>query len=151
MAELLKVGDSAPDFSSVDQDGNPVKLSQLKGQPVVIYFYPRDNTPGCTTEACNFRDNYDLYTKAGVTVLGVSVDSQKSHRNFVDKYELNFTLVVDDKKDISKSYGTLGERSASRVTYIIDREGKVAHVYPKVSPKSHAVEVMEKIKELGLA
>lgn len=151
MAELLNVGDSAPDFSSVDQDGAPVKLSDFRGSPVVLYFYPKDNTPGCTTEACNFRDNSDIYEKAGVKVLGVSVDSQKSHKNFVDKYELNFTLVVDDRKEISQSYGVLGARSASRVTYLIDKDGKIAHVYPKVSPKEHAVEVMKKLNELGLA
>ncbi len=151
MAELLKVGDAAPDFSSVDQDGSPVKLSNFKGSPVVLYFYPRDNTPGCTTEACNFRDNNDLYLEAGVKVLGVSTDSQKSHKNFVDKYQLNFTLVADDKMEIAESYGVLGGKSASRVTYLIDRDGKIAHVYPKVSPKEHAVEVMKKLGELGLA
>lgn len=151
MAELLKVGETAPDFTSVDQDGKSVKLSDFKGSPVVLYFYPKDNTPGCTVEACNFRDNNEVYTNAGVKVLGVSVDGQNSHKNFVNKYELNFTLVVDDKKGISQSYGTLGERSASRVTYIIDKNGKIAHVYPKVSPKEHATEVMSKIKELGLA
>lgn len=151
MADLLKVGDSAPDFSSVDQDGNPVKLGDFKGKPVVMYFYPKDDTPGCTVEACNFRDNSELYEKAGVKVLGVSVDNQKSHKKFVDKYELNFTLVADDSKTIAKAYGVLGERNASRVTYIIDRDGKVSHVYPKVSPKEHAVEVMSKIKDLGLA
>ncbi len=151
MAELLKVGDAAPDFSSVDQDGNPVKLSDFKGSPVVVYFYPKDNTPGCTKEACNFRDNNEVYTKAGVKVLGVSVDGQKSHKNFVDKYDLNFTLVVDDSKEISQSFGVLGARSASRVTYILDKDGKVAHVYPTVKPSEHAVEVMGKIKELGLA
>lgn len=151
MAELLKVGDAAPDFSSVDQNGNSVKLSDFRGGPVVVYFYPKDNTPGCTKEACNFRDNNDVYTKAGVKVLGISVDGQKSHKNFVDKYDLNFTLVVDDSKHISEDFGVLGERSASRVTYIIDKDGKVAHVYPKVKPNEHAVEVMDKIKELGLA
>lgn len=151
MADLLRVGDTAPDFSSVDQDGNAVKLSNFKGNPVVVYFYPRDNTPGCTTEACNFRDNNELYANAGVKVLGISVDSQKSHKNFVDKYDLNFTLVVDDSKEISQNYGVLGGRSANRVTYLIDRDGKVAHVYPRVSPKEHAVDVMKKLKELGLA
>lgn len=150
MTELLKVGQSAPDFTSVDQNGLEVKLSGFLGSPVVVYFYPRDNTPGCTTEACNFRDNYAEYEKAGVKVLGISVDSQKSHKNFSDKYQLNFTLVADNSKEIAEKYGVLGARSASRVTYLIDSEGKVAHVYPKVSPREHAVEVLSKLRELGL-
>lgn len=151
MADLLNIGDVAPDFSSVDQDGKPVNLGDFRGKPVVLYFYPKDNTPGCTTEACNFRDNNELYEKAGVKVLGVSVDSQKSHKSFVDKYNLNFTLVADDGKNIAESYGVLGGKTASRVTYLIDREGRIAFVYPKVSPKEHAVEVMSKLNELGLA
>ncbi len=151
MADLLKVGDAAPEFSSVDQDGKPLKLGDFKGKPVVLYFYPKDDTPGCTAEACNFRDNNELYENAGVKVLGVSVDGQKSHKKFVDKYNLNFTLVADDKKSIAQSYGVLGGNTASRVTYLINREGKIAHVYPKVSPKEHAVEVMSKLNELGLA
>lgn len=150
MAELLKVGQQAPDFTSVDQDGKEVKLSDFSGKPVVVYFYPKDNTPGCTVEACNFRDNNPEFEKAGIKVLGISVDNQKSHRNFVDKYGLNFTLVVDDSKEIAQNYGVLGMRSASRVTYIIDGSGKVAYVYPKVTPKEHAVEVLDKIRELGL-
>lgn len=150
MAELLKVGQPAPDFSSVDQDGNAVKLSSFKGKPVVLYFYPRDDTPGCTAEACNFRDNHNQYEEAGIKVLGVSVDTQKSHKKFVDKYNLNFTLVADDGKQIAQQYGVLGGNTASRVTYLIDRDGKIAHVYPKVSPKEHAVEVMKKISELQL-
>jgi peroxiredoxin Q/BCP len=151
MADLLNIGDVAPDFSSVDQDGKPVNLGDFKGKPVVLYFYPKDNTPGCTAEACNFRDNNELYEKAGVKVLGVSVDSQKSHKSFVDKYNLNFTLVADDSKNIAESYGVLGGKTASRVTYLIDGEGRIAFVYPKVSPKEHAVEVMSKLNELGLA
>lgn len=150
MVELLNVGDQAPDFESVDQSGSTVKLSDFKGQPIIVYFYPRDNTPGCTTEACNFRDHIELFEQAGVKVIGISVDSEKSHKKFVDKYNLNFTLVADSAKDISKKYGVLGVTSAKRVTYIIDKEGKIAHVYPKVTPKEHAVEVFEKLKDLGL-
>ena len=149
MVELLNIGDDAPDFTSVDQDGNKVKLSEFKGKPVIVYFYPKDNTPGCTTEACNFRDNIETYEQNGIKVLGISVDSQEAHRKFADKYSLNFTLVSDKSKDISKSYGVLGLATAKRVTYIIGPDGKIAHVYPKVSPKEHAVEVFEKIKELG--
>lgn len=150
MAELLSIGDIAPDFESVDQNGSTVKLSSFRGKPVVVYFYPKDDTPGCTAEACNFRDNFGDYEKAGVKVLGISVDSQNSHKKFEQKYGLNFTLVADDSKKIASDYGTLSERNAKRVTYIVDPEGKVAHVYPKVSPREHAVEVMSKLKELGL-
>ncbi len=150
MVEPLATGTVAPDFESVDQMGQKVKLSDYSGKVRVVYFYPRDNTPGCTTEACNFRDNYEEYEKAGVKVFGISVDSEKAHKNFADKYQLNFTLVVDNSKEISSKYGVLGPSSAKRVTYIVDREGKIAHVYPKVSPKEHASEVLKKIRELGL-
>ena len=138
------------DFSSVDQNGKPVRLSDFKGKPVVVYFYPKDDTPGCTKEACNFRDNYQEYEKAGVKVLGVSVDDPHSHKKFEEKYKLNFTLVADHEKKISENYGVLGDRNAKRVTYIIGKDGKVAHVYPKVSPDEHATEVMKKLKELKM-
>jgi len=148
--ELLKVGDTAPDFNSVDQNGKPVRLSDFKGKPVVVYFYPKDDTPGCTKEACNFRDNYTEYEKAGVKVLGISVDDPHSHKKFEEKYKLNFTLVADHEKKISENFGVLGDRNAKRVTYIIGKDGKIAHVYPKVSPDEHAVEVMQKLKELKM-
>ncbi|MCL4420011.1 thioredoxin-dependent thiol peroxidase [Patescibacteria group bacterium] len=148
--ELLNVGDTAPDFSSVDQNGKPVRLSDFKGKPVVVYFYPKDDTPGCTKEACNFRDNYSEYEKAGVKVLGISVDDPHSHKKFEEKYSLNFTLVADHERKISENFGVLGDRNAKRVTYIIGKDGKIAHVYPKVSPDEHAVEVMKKLKELKM-
>ncbi len=150
MAELLKVGEDAPDFESVDQDGRPVRLSQFRGKPVVVYFYPADDTPGCTTEACNFRDHMEHYEKAGVKVLGISVNTQSSHKKFAEKYNLNFPLVVDNSKKIASDYGVLGTRSASRVTYIIGPDGKIKYVFPKVTPKEHAVEVMGKLRELKL-
>ncbi len=150
MVNLLKVGTKAPDFEAVDQDGKTVRLSDFKGKPVVLYFYPKDDTPGCTAEACNFRDKMDNFEKNGIKVLGVSVDGDKSHKKFEQKYNLNFTLVSDSKKDISKKYGVLGERAASRVTYLLDHDGKIAYIYPKVSPKEHAVEVFNKINELKL-
>lgn len=150
MVELLTVGEMAPDFDSVDQNGNSVKLSSFRGKPVVLYFYPRDDTPGCTAEACNFRDNYSEYEKKGIKVLGVSVDSQNSHKKFEQKYELNFTLVADKSKQIAEHYGTLSGNSAKRVTYLIGPDGRVAHVYPKVSPREHAVEVLAKLKELDV-
>ncbi|MCL4328310.1 MAG: thioredoxin-dependent thiol peroxidase [Candidatus Thermoplasmatota archaeon] len=151
MAELLKVGDKAPDFEAKDQNGNTVKLSEYRGKPVVVYFYPKDDTPGCTTEACNFRDNISSYKDHGVQVLGVSVDSENSHKKFQDKYSLNFTLVSDKSKDIVEKYGVKGEfGSAKRVTYLVKPDGTIGYVYGKVTPKDHAVDVMEKLKELQL-
>lgn len=151
MEELLRPGTMAPDFESVDQDGKHVKLSSFRGSPVVLYFYPKDDTPGCTAEACNFRDNFSQFKEKGITVLGVSVDSQKSHKKFQEKYNLNFTLVADDSKKIVTQYGVKGMTGhANRVTYLIDRDGKIAHVYEKVSPKTHGSEVLDKMKELKL-
>ncbi len=151
MEELLSTGSVAPDFESVDQDGKSVKLSTFRGSPVVLYFYPKDDTPGCTMEACNFRDNFSQFKDRGITVLGVSVDGQRSHKKFQEKYKLNFTLVADDSRKIVSSYGAKGMTgSAKRVTYIIDKEGKIAHVYEKVTPKEHGVEVLSKMRELGL-
>ncbi|MCL4335186.1 MAG: thioredoxin-dependent thiol peroxidase [Candidatus Thermoplasmatota archaeon] len=150
MADVLKVGERAPDFESVDHEGKRVSLKDFRGKPVVVYFYPKDDTPGCTTEACGFRDRMGDYEKRGVKVLGISVDSQKSHKKFQEKYGLNFTLVADDKKEISSKYGVLGGNTASRVTYLIDKDGIIRHVYPRVSPKEHPEEVMKKLEELGL-
>lgn len=151
MEELLKIGTEAPDFESVDQDGKRVRLSEYRGKPVVLYFYPKDDTPGCTAEACNFRDNFNLFKDNGITVLGVSVDSPSSHKKFQQKYNLNFTLVSDKEKDIVTKYGVKGMHgTAKRVTYIIDRDGKIAHVYEHVSPKEHGAEVFQKMKELKL-
>ncbi len=116
---------------------------------VVLYCYPKDNTPGCTIEAKNFRDNIDLFREKNIQVLGVSVDSEESHKKFETKFDLNFTLVSDKPKDITKKYGVLGLATAKRVTYIINN-GKIVYVYPKVSPKEHAKEVYDKILELKL-
>jgi len=147
--ETLNVGDLAPDFETIDQDGKKVKLSDFKDSVVVLYFYPKDNTPGCTTEAKNFRDNIDLFTEKGIKVFGVSVDSSESHKKFQEKFNLNFTLLADKPKEIVNKYGVLGLATAKRVTYII-KDGKIVYVYPKVSPKEHAKEVYEKIQELNL-
>ena len=147
--ELLKVGDNAPDFEAVDQNGNKVKLSDYRDGLVILYFYPKDNTPGCTIEAKNFRDNIDLFREKNIQVLGVSVDSEESHKKFETKFNLNFTLVSDKPKEITEKYGVLGLATAKRVTYIINK-GKVVYVYPKVSPKEHAKEVYDKILELKL-
>ncbi|WP_337860361.1 peroxiredoxin [Ferroplasma sp.] len=147
--ETLNVGSEAPEFETLDQDGKKVKLSDFKNSVVVLYFYPRDNTPGCTMEAKNFRDNIDLFKEKGIKVFGVSVDSTESHKKFEDKFGLNFTLLSDKPKDIVKKYGVMGLATAKRVTYII-KDGKIVYVYPKVSPREHAKEVYDKIEELKL-
>lgn len=143
---LLKIGEKAPGFETVDQDGNEIRLSNFLGRKVVLYFYPKDDTPGCTKEACNFRDDISLIKEKGAVVLGVSVDSLNSHKKFSEKYNLNFPLLVDNKKEICRKYGTLKLGTISkRVTYVIDEEGKVAHVFPDVSPATHSKEVLEKL------
>ena len=150
MENELKIGDVAPDFELPFGSGKR-RLSEYRGKVVVVYFYPKDDTPGCTTEACNFRDNFDDYKSKGIEVIGVSVDSESSHKKFVEKYDLPFVLAADTSKEISKKYHVLGVGTAKRVTFIINKEGKIAHIYQKVSPKEHANEVIGKIKELGLA
>jgi peroxiredoxin Q/BCP len=150
MEKELSVGDVAPDFELPLGTGMG-KLSNYRGKVVVVYFYPKDDTPGCTTEACNFRDNFDDFKAKGIEVIGVSVDSERSHKKFTEKYGLPFLLAADTSKEISRKYNVLGLGTARRVTFIINREGKIAHIFPKVSPKEHAHEVMGKIVELGLA
>lgn len=155
----LNVGDPAPDFELPDAEGNPVKLQDLKGQWVVLYFYPRDNTPGCTKEACGFRDAYSEYEDSDVVVLGVSTDDAKSHTKFATKYELPFPLLVDEGGAIASEYGSYGLKKfmgkeymgISRSTFIIDPEGKLAKIYRKVKPEPHAQEVLQDIAELANA
>ncbi len=147
----LKVGDSAPDFSVNDQSGNPVKLSDFKGKKVVLYFYPKDNTPGCTAEACNLRDNYEALQKAGYVVLGVSTDSEKSHQKFIDKFELPFPLLADTEKQIHEKYGTWVEKSmygrkymgTARTTFLIDENGKIEEIIGKVKTKDHTAQILK--------
>lgn len=150
MEKDLKVGDIAPDFE-IHMGGRNGKLSDYKGKVVVLYFYPRDFTPGCTTEACNFRDNFEDFRSRGIEVIGVSVDSEKSHAKFTEKYSLPFLLAPDGSKVISEKYNVMGLSTAKRVTFIIDKDGKIAFIFPKVSPKEHAEEVLGKIEELQLA
>jgi peroxiredoxin Q/BCP len=148
---MLKAGDQAPDFSTKDASGNPVKLSDFKGQKVVIYFYPKDDTPGCTKEACSFRDNHDTYEQAGIKVLGVSLDNEESHQAFASKYNLPFTLLADTDHSVSDAFGVYGEQSwgdkkfmgVARKTFLIDEQGKVKKVFDKVNVEAHADEVME--------
>ena len=146
----FKEGDAFPDFSLESDSGSTVSINDLKGKKSVVYFYPKDDTPGCTTEACEFRDSMEEYRKNGIEVYGISVDSENSHKKFNDKYSLNFTLLADKEKSISEKFGVLGGRVASRVTFIVDRDGKIRYVFPKVSPKGHSAEVIGKIRELNL-
>lgn len=146
----LKIGDTAPDFEVNDQDGKSVKLSDFKGRKVVLYFYPKDNTPGCTAESCNLRDNYSDLQAKGYEILGVSTDSEKSHRNFIEKQSLPFTLLADTEKQIHEKYGTWVEKSmygrkymgTNRVTFIIDEEGKIENIIEKVKTKDHTAQIL---------
>jgi peroxiredoxin Q/BCP len=152
----LKQGNKAPDFSVLDNTGARVSLKDFKGKPVVLYFYPKDDTPGCTKEACAFRDAYTDFKKAGAVVLGVSTDPVKSHQKFVDKFSLPFQLLSDDEKKIVGAYGVWGEKSfmgrkymgTHRVTFLIDGSGRIKKIWPEVKPEQHAAEVLDAIKAL---
>jgi peroxiredoxin Q/BCP len=148
---MLKEGDAAPDFTTRDENGNTVRLSDLRGRKVALYFYPKDDTPGCTKEACSFRDNYSAVREAGVEVLGVSLDDEASHQAFISKYDLPFTLLSDTDRSVSEAYGVYGEQTwgdrkymgLARKTFLIDEEGKIKKVFDKVNVEAHADEVLE--------
>jgi peroxiredoxin Q/BCP len=150
---MLNIGDIAPDFELSDQDGKIHKLSEYLGKKVVLYFYPKDDTPGCTKEACGFRDSFADYRKNDITILGVSKDSEKSHAKFVNKYSLPFTLLSDTETTVAQAYGVWGLKKfmgreyygMNRVTYVIDEDGKVFQVYKKVKPDVHAAEILKDI------
>lgn len=148
---LLAVGMLAPDFVGVTDEGKQIRLSDFKDKYVVLYFYPKDNTPGCTKEACNFRDNMDKLSSNGVVVIGVSTDSESSHRSFKQKYNLNFILVSDKDKKISSTYGVLNfTGTAKRMTFLIGKDGKILHIWDKVDVNNHAeyvLEILQKLKE----
>jgi len=147
----LKPGDKAPDFTVNDQNGNSVSLHDFKGKKVVLYFYPKDNTPGCTAEACNIRDNYAALKNKGIVVLGVSVDSEKKHKNFEKKYSLPFTLLADVDKKIVNEYGLWGEKKlwgraymgTYRTTFLINEQGKIDKIIDKVDTDNHTAQIME--------
>jgi len=148
------VGDKAPDFELPDQDGKLHKLSDYTGKHVLLYFYPRDFTPGCTVEACELRDNFDDFKKLGVTVFGISTDSVESHKKFAERHKLPFTLLSDEDKKVVKLYGVWKPKKAFgreflgtvRTSFLIDPQGKITKIYPNVRPKLHAEEVL---KDLG--
>jgi peroxiredoxin Q/BCP len=142
---MLQAGDKAPDFALPDQNGEPVKLADLKGQTLVLFFYPRADTPGCAIQACGVRDRGAEYAKAGARVIGVSPDEVAAVKKFADKFDLDFSLLADADHAVAEAYGTWGERSmygkrymgVQRATFLIDPDGRVAKVFPKVSPKTH--------------
>ncbi len=134
---MLKEGEKVPDFSLPNQDGKVVKLSDFKGKTIVLYFYPKDDTPGCTTEAKNFRDHIDEYKGQNVEIIGISADSVKSHKKFLEKYNLNFTLLSDEDKKIADLFGALEGGSVKRRTWVIGPDGIVKKVYEKVSAANH--------------
>ncbi len=152
----LKVGEKAPDFTLLNDNGDKVKLSDLKGKKVVLYFYPKDDTSGCTAEACNFRDGLDEIAARGAIVLGVSGDSVDSHKKFRNKFDLNFSLLADPEKKMIESYGVWKEKSMygrkymgiERTTFVIDGKGKIARIFPKVKVTNHYDEVVEALDEL---
>jgi len=146
----LKEGDDAPEFTALTNGGGKVSLADFKGKHVVLYFYPRDDTPGCTKEACAFRDRFGELQRKGAVVLGVSVDSTKSHDKFLKKFKLPFTLVSDEDRKIVKAYGVWGEKSfmgrkylgTHRVTFLIGPDGRIKKIWPKVKPEVHGEEVL---------
>ena len=151
----ISAGIPAPDFILADENGTQRRLSDYRGHALILYFYPKDDTPGCTTEACNFRDDYSTYVEAGVTVLGVSPDTVKSHEKFKQKYQLPFPLLADEDHAVCESYGVWGEKQfmgrnflgVLRTTFLIDANGKIKRVFEKVRPAEHSAELLAAIKE----
>ena len=146
----LKAGDKAPKFSAKDQDGKPVKLSDFKGKKLVLFFYPKASTPGCTAEACNLRDNWEQFQKKGYAIVGVSADNEKRQQNFKDKYELPFPLLADEDKKVINAYGVWGPKKfmgkeydgINRTTFVIDENGSIEEVIEKVKTKEHASQIL---------
>ena len=149
----LKVGSKAPDFSGVNQEGEKVGLSDFSGKKLVLYFYPKDNTPGCTAESCNLNENYDVWLEKGFEVLGVSPDSVKSHQKFRDKYGLKFDLIADSDKNIAQAYGVWAEKSMFgkkymgilRTTFVVDENGIIREIFDKVKTKDHTDQIFKKM------
>lgn len=146
----LQAGYQAPDFESIDQDGSPISLSNFGGKKVVLFFYPKDNTPGCTAEACDLRDNYERLQSEGYVVLGISSDAAKSHKKFIDKFGLPFPLIADEDKSVHEKYGTWVEKSmygrtymgTARTTFLIDEKGIITEVISKVKTKAHTEQIL---------
>ena len=149
----LTIGDKAPEFNLKDQNGDDISLSSLKGKRVILYFYPKDDTPGCTVEACNFRDDFSLYTDRDTVILGVSPDGEKSHQKFIKKFNLPFSLLCDEDHSVAEIYGAWGEKNMYgrkymgivRTTVQIDKDGMIEQIYEKVKAKIHSKEILETI------
>ena len=147
---MLKKGDLAPDFTGINQNGEEISLSMFRGKKVILYFYPKDNTPGCTAEACNLNDNYSMWLDKGYEVIGVSPDSVTSHKKFAEKFSLGFNLIADTGQEILKAYGVWGEKSmygrsymgVLRTTFIIDEKGKIEEIFDKVNTKEHTNQIL---------
>jgi len=152
---MLQEGDNAPDFNAIDQNGKNVNLSDFSGKRVVLYFYPKDDTPGCTKQACSIRDSFDVFKAKDIKVFGVSNDDEESHRKFISKYTLPFDLLADTEKEIVDAYGVYGEKNnygkkyfgINRTTFLIDEKGKIAKIFKKVKVEEHADEVLEAFGE----
>lgn len=152
---MLKEGDIAPDFTTKNQHGAEIKLSDFRGKCVVLYFYPKDDTPGCTKQACSLRDSFDVFEEKGIKIFGVSTDDEKSHQKFISKYSLPFDLLADTEKTIVGDYGVYGEKinygkkymGVNRTTFLIDADGKIAKIFKKVKVDEHAAEVLEAFGE----
>lgn len=150
----LKEGDKAPDFKGVIENGSKVKLSDYKGKKLILYFYPKDNTPGCTAQACNLTDNQDALKNAGFQILGVSADNEKKHQNFIAKYEIGFSLIADTEMEVIKSFQVWGPKKfmgkeydgIHRTTFVIDESGTIEKVFQKVKTKEHANQILESYK-----
>jgi len=149
MATTPREGQLLPDIAFIAEDGTKIPSSDLVGQETVLYFYPRDDTPGCTKEACAFRDRMGDYQRAGIRVYGVSLDSPESHQKFREKHDLNFPLLTDEGGEAAKALSVLSHRGvAERVTFLLDASGQIAKVYPEVTPETHADEILEDAKTL---
>ncbi len=149
--DKLSKGDLAPDFKLVDGQGKAHRLADYKGKTVVLYFYPKDDTPGCTREACNLRDNFDQLTRQGIIILGVSTDDPESHQDFAEKYSLPFPLLADTARTVSEAYGADGGVTrmylSKRITYLIDTEGKILHRIDNVDTNNHSAQILAILKE----
>ena len=151
----IKEGEKAPQFSGLDQDGNTVSLNDFKGKTLIVYFYPKDNTPGCTMQACNLRDNYKLLLDKGFAVVGVSADTEKKHQGFIEKYDLPFPLIADTEKLMIKQFGCWGRKKFMgreydgifRKTFIIDGDGTIVKIFEKVKTKLHTEQILEELEK----
>jgi len=153
----LSAGVEAPDFNLADHNETMHKLSDCRGKPVVLYFYPKDDTPGCTKEACGFRDDYDVYEQSGVVILGISPDSPKKHAKFKEKYNLPFTLLADEDHQVCDLYGTWGLKKSRgreyegvlRTTFLIDAQGRIVKIFKNVKPEGHSAEILDALKTVS--